>query len=223
MKYFSDKKFEHGSCNEALKTNKEKIRIYNINDKDIIQDKESFINDIAVGLQQSWSTHVNWGADVWREIVKKRIKTQSMRLPFTLVAIQENAGNNKLLGAISAALGCEEAYDSSSIWLCGLYVEPTFRRNGLALCLGEQMLEQLKKMSIYSFKIYTVVPELDHLYANLGIEKTDEIVVEGYPANIRNGDVTKVLNNIHKELVKEKYVTQNALIPELPVKLCCKL
>lgn len=176
------------------------IFIKNINDSLLQADKDRFIEEITRGIYETWKSYVDWSQDKWRSIVLHRLQSSTDGLPFTLVAYEEIEGVKNFLGSLSIERGCAEAQDNDNLWLCGLYVKPEKRHQGIALLLAQQMLQQLNICSVDNVYLYTVVPELDQLYEQCGFIVKHQIEVEGYPAKVREGSVTEILKKLEQRL-----------------------
>lgn len=189
------------------------ICILDINDPTLQLDRDKFISAMAAGQYDTWKSYVDWPESRWRDIISHRLQPSIDGLPLTLVAYEEKDGQKNYVGSVSAKRGCPEANDTENLWLCGLYVKPEMRGEGLALKLAEQILQKLITLGVQTVGLYTVIPELDKFYEQFGFAIKQSILVEGSLVNIREGEVVKILEKLEQYLLSEQQALSAKLMP----------
>lgn len=178
-----------------------KIVIYNLNDEKLNQQRSVLLEQIAFKLKQHYSQYVNFPDEFWTKLVNARLANKADGIPFTLVALaeQEN-GNKKFLGTISAERGCEELNDINNVWITGLYVESFMRKSGIGALLCKEILNNFNTLNISSFRSWAIDPKLDEVYQRFGMNALDKPTVLGYQIVVRSGETNLILKNILRYL-----------------------
>jgi N-acetylglutamate synthase-like GNAT family acetyltransferase len=121
--------------------------------------------------------YLNPSVAIEQRIEKLAVSAQTGKLPFTLVALEDNC----LIGAASL-LPKTIIHPHLSPWLSSVYVAPEFRCKGIGSMLTQQVVAEAAKMGID--KMYLFTPNAEALYARLGWNVVDHAEHQGHRLTI---------------------------------------
>ena len=145
---------------------KDEVKIYQL------KEKPEHLNQIAEWLYQEWGVNTE-GSSLSK--VKQKLETfkNINKIPINYVACK----GEQLVGTFNLMQSDPPARKDLSPWFASLYVEPTFRNQGIGTLLVKHAVSIAKRFEIK--KLYLCTPAQQKMYEKLGWKPIDEVKFRG--------------------------------------------
>jgi GNAT superfamily N-acetyltransferase len=126
-----------------------------------LRDAQQFFPDVADRIWRAWSEPNGEPlAEVERELTEV---VAAVEFPFTLVSIS----NGTFAGTVTAVVSDLDERPELFPWVAALWVEPRFRRSGIARTLVERAVQTMFSQGHPQIYLYAI-PALQSFYLGLG-------------------------------------------------------
>jgi N-acetylglutamate synthase-like GNAT family acetyltransferase len=142
-----------------------------------LKEKPQYLDQIAEWLYLEWGVKTEESS---LSNVKQKLETfkNINKIPINYVACK----GEQLVGTFNLMLSDPPARKDLSPWFASLYVEPTFRNQGIGTLLVKHAVSIAKRLEIK--KLYLCTPAQQQMYKKLGWEPIDEVKLRGEAVTI---------------------------------------